>query len=64
MSDTDRDKTEIIYKGQLMKDMDELRGEAKMDICDHYCKYGTKADGEEYDEMIDTVCADCPLAYL
>lgn len=63
----DNTETKIIYKGQLLNDADELRETAKSDMCDNYCKYGTKVDDisdDEYKQMTETVCAGCPLIYL
>lgn len=63
----DNAKTQLIYKGQAVKNMDELREEARSDMCDHYCRYGVNADGlsdAEPCRMIDTVCDSCPLNYL
>ena len=34
----------------------------KSDICDHYCKY--PGEYKDQDEMIDTVCVNCPLLKL
>ena len=45
-------------KGESMRDLEDI----KADICDHYCKY--PESGMDYDEMLDEVCANCPLGEL
>ena len=41
---------------------DEDLEKIKSEICDHYCKY--PGEYKDQDEMIDTVCVNCPLLKL
>lgn len=58
----------FFYNGQKYDDMDALREQAKSDMCDHFCRYGSEVCAmtmdEEYGSMLDSVCAKCPLAVL
>ena len=44
------------------ENIDELIESVKERMCDHYCKY--PAEYHDPDEMIETVCANCPLSEL
>lgn len=57
----------------MMKDKEktvsEIIEEVKTEICDNYCKYpaiyDTREDSSEnYDEMMEKICANCPLDRL
>lgn len=30
-------------------------------MCDKYCKYPNEYSRDDYEKMLDEVCADCPL---
>lgn len=44
------------------KNIDELIESIKERMCDKYCKYPNECD--DGDEMIDTICVNCPLSEL
>lgn len=51
------------------KTVSEIIEEVKTEICDNYCKYpaiyDTREDSSEnYDEMMEKICANCPLDRL
>ena len=49
------------------KTVSEIIEEVKTEICDKYCRYPTiyNVDDEgEFNEMMDKICANCPLDRL
>lgn len=58
---------DIILKTMQGNDIsiESLKENVKTRICEDYCRYPreTKSD-YEYDNMIDSICANCPLELL
>ncbi len=51
------------------KTVSEIIEEVKTEICDKYCKYSDinytrEYSDEEYDKMMEKICANCPLDRL
>ena len=49
------------------KTVSQIIEEVKTEICDKYCRYPTMYDmddEDQYNEMIEKVCSNCPLDRL
>lgn len=46
------------------KSITDIIEEVKEDICSNYCKHPEKYEPDEWDNVFEEVCKDCPLDRL
>lgn len=46
------------------KSVTDIIEEVKGQICDRYCKYPSQYTSEEWEEVFEEICSDCPLDRL
>lgn len=46
------------------KSIAEILEETANNMCDNYCKYPEKYTPEEWEQVFEDICSDCPLMRL